>query len=399
MPAPRSRELLFRLLQGETLSPSEVSGLVKAFEATKELEGQWFDLKAGALLQNKEGDELRAAACGFANAEGGFLLIGYNETAKAFDHVAPVGKQAPEQWVANALGSLAHLIPPPRLVTVDVEGGPVLLVTFERAPALVYVIEKGEPVYYIRFGHQTLPMPPSHVADLLLGRRAQANLQLVNVTVQAVRVVRLFCERVEGLDIGLRVTYENEALILAEHVRVGLVGWAAVPPATLPRQLRRSIQFEQPPEDLNVGGPNSWRGWGLCHAVPPRGVAVPPAGALAVEPFAFSSDLLNTWRLPIFRRHPEADRRGEIQTAVETKAALYLLARNAEPQWWQLRLRYNEEAARQLAESAHAHLRFEPCFYFRPVVSLRFLDEGEPVEFTPECSDGVLPAGPAQGLA
>ena len=133
MSAPRSHELLFKLLQGERPAEGEIQGLVAAFEAQDELEGQWFDLKAGALLQNRQGDELRAAACGFANAEGGFLLIGYDERGHTFDHVAPVGGKAPQQWVEDALAPFAHEIPPPRYATVAVAGQPVLLVAIERA--------------------------------------------------------------------------------------------------------------------------------------------------------------------------------------------------------------------------------------------------------------------------
>lgn len=383
MPAPKSRELLFRLLQDETPSPEEVSGLVRAFEATKELEGQWFDLKAGALLQNKQGDDLRAAACGFANAEGGFLLIGYNEKAKAFDHVAPVGGQQPEQWVTNALGSLAHVIPPPRFETVEVEGGPVLLVTIERARPLVYVIEKGEPVYYLRFGHQTLPMAPSHVGDLLLGRRAQPDLRVTQVRVSDAELVNERGSRASTLIAALRVDYENEALILAEMVRCGLVGWSLGERHGLPQQLRRSIDLVATPPDDLVSGGYPWGAWGIRH------IRSMPADS--VEPFAPGQAIIERWALPLFWRVglpplrpgqvPPPGAAAQAEGGVEVKVALYLIAKNTEPSWWQLTLRYDEGGQRQLTERHDRHLRFEPCPYSRPVVSLRFLPEGEAVEF------------------
>jgi hypothetical protein len=59
----------------------------------------------------------------------------------------------------------------------------VLLVAIDRARALVYVIEDGQPVYYLRFGHQTLPMGQTHVTDLLLGRRARPDLRVTNLEV------------------------------------------------------------------------------------------------------------------------------------------------------------------------------------------------------------------------
>jgi hypothetical protein len=384
MRPPQSRSLLFKLLQGETPTTTEIRALVKAFEAQNEYEGQWFDLKAGALLQAKHaGNELRAAACGFANAEGGFLLIGYNESAKAFDHVAPVGGQPAEQWVTNVLGPIAHMIPPPRFATIDV-GGPVLLVAVERARSLVYVIEDGAPVYYLRFGHSTKPMPSSLVTDLMLGRRAQPELRITSVGVMHADLVPSRASRSTTLIVTLLVSYENEALTYAETVRAGLVGWSTVTSdRNLGHQIRRSVDLITPPDDALTDGHYPWGAWAAQH------IRSMPADG--IEPFAPGQAVIERWQLPLFWRvglrplrfgeQRASGAPAQANGSVEMTAALYLIAKNTEPSWWQLTLRYDQGGKEQLGQRSSHHLRAEPCFYSRPVVSLRFLDEGEPVEF------------------
>ena len=97
------------------------------------------------------------------------------------------------------------------------------------------------------------------------------------------------------------------------------------------------------------------------------------------------------WRPPLFKNvrlppapfgqpaYPRAD--AEARGAIEVKAALYLIARDTEVSWWQVALRYDVNAVAQLTERPEDHIRYEPCHYSRPVVSLRFLDLEEPPEF------------------
>jgi hypothetical protein len=359
MPPPQSRALLFRLLQNDPPSPNEIQGLVQAFKAQRDLEGQWFDAKSGLLLQNKQGDELRAATAGFANAEGGFLLIGYNEGAQAFDHVADVGKQKPEQWVTDALGSIAHVIPPPRFATVDVGGGPVLLVAIERARQLVYVIEKGEPIYYLRFGHQTKPMPPGLIADLTLGRRAQPELiaTLVRASVTKARQEPTDTG-IWATEIRIDISIENNALVVARDAVAGLVAWSAQARAPLPSTLIRAVDLQPP--TANYGALEYF----------PHHVST-SIGRPTLGPFRVSSVGLTGWSLPAIPSR-----------FLEATAALYLLAADSEPAWFQITLHSDSHLHGLHADWLTKHrIRLVPCFYSRPVVSVRFLAEGEPVEF------------------
>ena len=376
---PQSRVLLQKLLQNEVLTELEVRNFVRGFRAQEEVEGQWFDMKAGALLRDpRRNEKLRAAICGFANAEGGFLLIGYAESTQTFDGVRPVNNKQPEQWAADALAQLAQWIRP-RFVRMSVNGVEVLLVAVDRSRALAFCFE-DEPVYYLRFGHQTKAMPPSLVADLMLGRRARPDLRLTSVRmgVQGVH---------DGPHAGtfqatLAVRFENDAFVLARRTRAGMVAWSPdVAEANMTGQVVRSVEIVPPPEGLGGVRLPVWRRQHLMTVR--RGAMGAPQDVL---PFDYGTDDLRGWRLPYFRRQPtgsnDPEERAQARGALEVQAALYLLAEDTEPSWWQVILRYDERATRQLGDEGEHHIRFEPCVYTRPRVSLRFLLEEEPVEFT-----------------
>jgi hypothetical protein len=168
------------------------------------------------------------------------------------------------------------------------------------------------------------------------------------------------------------VSYENDALVVAEQPRLGIVSWSRSDPGRdLPQQLRYSVELRTPPEVTDVGIPWSWH--------PVHGVV----NGADLPPFApGTTDFHHPLSLPIFEPAlPQAG--GPVRRALEVRAALYLIARNAEPTWWQLTLRYGNIVAEQLARRTVRHLRWEPCLYSRPVVSIRFLDDDEGIEFNP----------------
>jgi hypothetical protein len=177
----------------------------------------------------------------------------------------------------------------------------------------------------------------------------------------------------------MQVSYENDALILAESVRVGLVSSSPQPGESLPQQIRRRIDLETSPPDVGFGV----YPWGISH------IRSTPAD---VEPFTHGQAVLQAWRLPLFwrvglpqlppgRQHP-AEAAAQAHGSLEVRAALYLIAKNTEPVWWQLTLRYDQAAKQQLERRLERHLGIEPCFYSRAAVSIRFLDPAAPVEFS-----------------
>lgn len=399
MPPSKSRALLDQLLDGDTPSDDAVHALVAAFQATKELEGQWFDLKSGLWLQEREAADLRKAACGFANAEGGFLLIGYNEQTRQFDGVAPVGSHEPQHWVTDVLGRRMSPIRSPRIANLTIQGKPILLVGIERAPQLVYVVEDDTRVYYQRFGHSTKPLPDSHVLDLLLGRRARPQLVVTRIHVHSCRPseVQTGDPNVPLIDLRLTVTIENEALITARDVRIGMVAFTVAPDPhrldMLPSQLRHSVDLQSP---ARYACSRQLLPWRPCHV---RSANHPRAGQtlteLQIGPFDRVDDHLGAWQIPHFpcapgppphpnTRVPDLQRelRAHSFGNVEMRAGLYVLAHDCEPWWSQITMRYGgSPCAGQ--DNYDRRISLSPCLHSRPEVTQRFLDPEEPLEFSP----------------
>ena len=74
MPLPKSREWLDRLLEGHELSDAELRQLVEDCPC----EDQWIEYKAGAVLgQDDPAALIREYIAGFANGDGGALVVGY----------------------------------------------------------------------------------------------------------------------------------------------------------------------------------------------------------------------------------------------------------------------------------------------------------------------------------
>jgi hypothetical protein len=148
----------------------------------------------------------------------------------------------------------------------------------------------------------------------------------------------------------LLVDYENEALIYAEMVRVGVVGWSTLgSDRNLGHQLRRSVDLVTPPDDAVSGG-YPWGSWAISH------IRSMPADG--IEPFAPGQGTVERWQLPLFWRvglPPPSWRAAFAGSAsssygsIETKAALYLIARTRS-QWWQLMLRYDQGGKEQLGQ-------------------------------------------------
>ena len=85
------------------------------------------------------------------------------------------------------------------------------------------------------------------------------------------------------------------------------------------------------------------------------------------------------------QRPPEAA--NEERGIIDVRAALYLIAKNAEPAWWQVTLRYDQVATEQLTRAGSRHIRVDPCHYSRPVVSLSFVDRDSSVELPADAAD------------
>lgn len=219
------RELFLQLLEGQTPDAALVDELIS--KASKE--GQWHDFKEQDKSVDEQRTVIRKWVTGFANAEGGTLILGVSEPdEKAGTPRRVTGFKAPgggpaDDWVLRVLQDLAgRLFPPPLAVEVQHAGGPVVFVATNRAPGQILPYkEAGEIRYAIRIGESTVDLPQSVVADLLLGRRAHPVLE-----VRDFAVVELPVSTPGSAKIRISLLLENTSFVAAKGVEVGTVSFS-----------------------------------------------------------------------------------------------------------------------------------------------------------------------------
>jgi len=220
-----SATLLDRLLGGEVPPVDLIDELLRR----RVRESVWLDYKSGTLFDDKTPKEavrlLRRHVAGFANAEGGVLIIGAHndEPNSAKWSVVPCTKHEGRlvKWAQDALAPLlGYLDPFPRIHEVVHPVGPLLFVAVARAPALVPCIEDGRPVHYLRFADSTRAAPDYLLADIALGRRSHPVLRLGHHSAQTV------VERgnPQNFKQTLTLGFWNESVVWVEGLMVGLVG-------------------------------------------------------------------------------------------------------------------------------------------------------------------------------
>ena len=259
--------LLVKMESGIVPDASDVDHLLR----TRTGEGLYLDYKMGKLLASGAdgAEKLRKAVAGFANADGGVLVIGVAGPDVSDSEYPPftidgaplsVGGQTCEEWIASSLQPLTgYLDPQPRPYRVVMgDNKLVILLMVVRSHQLVPVRSaRRAPTYYLRFGDGTHPAPEYLVADLVSGRRRRPTFRLKLITSamgsdgqldlvhRAVRGGQGYGR--DGLRLRLSATVENAGLSWATGVRIGMV-YAGAPPRKQP-----------PPEVMNhVACPPIW---------------------------------------------------------------------------------------------------------------------------------------------
>ena len=327
--AQRTLELLNSLMAGHVITANEVDALLSDQVA----EDQFMDYKHGDELKKsmKPGpsDTIRQYVSGFANAEGGVLIVGVDAETKiqpwhVTGAIAPGGHDL-ARWASDCLTDiLPHFSPLPRFQVLKHQDGDVLVIAVARSLGLVPCIEGRTLSYYLRLHDKTLRVPEYLLSDLLLGRRQHPSLyfgdfRLTNVSKNTLSGLTLF-----AIHFIIEFTIENQSLPWAEDITVGVISWNADRPvATLPVNSNLRSYIDVQTIDTHVyGGPKQ-----LLHDVYTFN-KLPTFGIISVS---------------INRNYYTPLRTGGEMFEYTWKAAAYILSKNSPPVWYQLSLKVDEK--------------------------------------------------------
>ncbi len=317
-----THELLDSLLRGEHLTPDELDQVIAVLR-----EDQFLDFKDGAQLNvpKQAAKVVRKYLSAFASADGGVLIIGVTEPDQGNRNVNGCKKPGQTEltvWATDAVSDLASWFsPPPRFQLVEHDDGDVLVCAVARAPALVPCFESGRTKYFLRIGHSTRECPEYLISDLVLGRRQHPT---IDVRVAEVRVNGhdvLDGVSLLPLDVVLRI--ENKSLVPADNVRVGVVSWS--PRGNGVNDVLEQFIEKRTPQQYSGGGSLPWQ---LGHRYGPTTGKI-----VSVEPFV--ADTQGVSRALLLPNYSSQD--------PVASAAVYVLPRGGQPNWFQLRFATTSE--------------------------------------------------------
>lgn len=327
----QARQFLAECLEGQQPTAARLQEIAESFSSDESL---WLEWKSGQIANNADlNNEVRRAVSAFANADGGVLVLGYQERDRIFDDFVAKGGNSKE-WASRIIGSVPS-VPPPRIYEARVEDARVLIIAVPRSETLVWCVERGEQNFYLRIGDQTLEMPAFLQMDLLLGRRQRPSLvpKLSFVVGEGVDTGRLNNTKI--FRISLEIAVENNSLQFVEDVRVGFVSYrSGVPNRELPGPLLERLEVIPPPADVEPFQIQV----GLFRRILTDGTLEPLSAGTSS---AIELDLPAIESLLSKRGHMNLDHIAPERTngRLEFGGAIYVFARNAPPTWYQYLLR------------------------------------------------------------
>jgi hypothetical protein len=247
MAFPLDRRLLDKMLTEGALSEDDLRSLMKLNAERSSVE-----FKDGAETREppKAARKIRRYVSGFANSEGGILIVGVSDGAGGQEGRRVTGTTSPgkgnlEEWAADVLTPVAAgLSPPAAIQAMPVQEGEVLLIGVARAPILIM----ADGQYYLRHGHQTLKVEPYLLSDLLVGRRAHPVLTVENLP-----------GAINGDDVHFAFRVTNDGFAPAEDIVVGVITWARQEPPVRSNgrpataELRKYVDLRVPPMETIPG--------------------------------------------------------------------------------------------------------------------------------------------------
>jgi hypothetical protein len=306
-----------RILAGEELSEEE-------FEELLDLkEDQYLDFKSGKLSENEKKFKktIRQWVSGFANAQGGLLVIGPEDKDRRRIVPARYPKEKTQaEWLGSTLSGLPFLFPFPRIVTQSYRGKDVLFVATMRTTDLVPYVEGTVWKFFFRMGHETKQVPNFLVEDLKLGRRSHPALELyfrntsLNPSPQ-----KNYCSA------GFDFRVENVGMTTAEDVFLGIIAWDAQLRGPDDRELEKLVPNKHLRSffDSEIPVFEEWGDHNLVHRSSRR-----TRVQTTVYPFSseriFGGGHFTYWCSPAKR------------VKVTSKAAVYVMVRGHPPIWYQM---------------------------------------------------------------
>ena len=294
------------------------------FLRAREPEGQRLEYKRDGWLNGKKskaavpghptkpGEVLRKWVAGFANSVGGLLVLGVDaedewQPYRITGMSGPTRADSLRDWCLRALQPIAGLLPAPIVVVVPCSEGEVVLVAVSRARNLVYCVESGSMVYYLRFGESTVRAPDYHIAGLVHGRRERPVFGLLDAW-----VVR----NDDKYDVHLSIS--NTSMVWAPQIQVGMVVLCRGAHRILPvsDELRYNVvRFNS---DL-------WAELDLVHAATDLPARLNGSG---LAPFETKTWVSHGLTLPSLE--------GAAEESVIWSLATYVVSVNAPPTWFAL---------------------------------------------------------------
>jgi len=328
-----TRQFLNTVLDREEIDHAKLDALIGIDE------GQFHEFKGGPTTKRKPPEILREYLAGFANAEGGVLLLGVtNEPPRKVVGTAGWLPTNPGAWAVQATRDLLpFLATPPVFLSVDYGGQTVLLAAVERSPLLVPCIEDGQSVYYYRSGSSTFPMRESLIADLILGRRRGP---VMTITSACLDYHRMQSPGICEVQFSLMV--DNESFGFASDLSAGVVAWTlGNGPYLKPNpELLRAVELVKSAADLVP----TFLGRSTSEQ----------AGDAVVRPFATQIQISFARKL----RVPE--RRALVRFAT------YVAPRDCAPQWFQCTLEWAPDTSPSTQPNRFATV--ERVYRTRPLV-------------------------------
>jgi Putative DNA-binding domain len=322
------------LLQGEVISAPELD----AFILNNPDESPFHDFKDGSLLTTDRRRAIfavRKYVSGFANAEGGVLVLGVNEQRpRALSPCAQIGSTPVDIWAETLVHDMVPFFSPlPRFKRIGYARGDVLLIAAPRAPVLVPCVESRGLKYFMRIGQSTIEIPAYLLADLVLGRRQHPSFRLT-----VVRAGVPSFAQTAPLNVELSFLLDNVGLVPAEWLELGMLCWSE---GASPTDINSHLLYY-----ATVVPPRS-AGLVLRHEIVRH-----QSPTVRLSPFSrLALGQATAFRFPL----PPAP--------VTYKSAIYVLSKSSPPTWFQYDFQW-------LGPDAHSHsVELSPLLVGRPEVS------------------------------